>query len=491
MEIIIRHHSRVFLTSKSSRKIFELMLCEETSLVLESSFQMYRESIRKSTEIEELLRNVSECVALITGFSRVMIYQFDRDYNSYIAQEYVQNGSLQKYKGLWFPSSDIPSQVRAIYDKNPIRQIADACSEPVGIFPRNSAVDLTLSHLRGVSKWHLKYLDNIGVKSSFSVALHLDDRMYGLISGHNEFKAKPLSLLMMHSLKIIGDITCLQLMLLMQHLENEKNLKMETLLSRSQTIHEVWSPEIASQILNILNCDSMYLFTTLSDRQLVQNFGTVYTEKWVLKAIHSIEELSTLNLVNMGSSLFESDDLFEVAIKEHQDSFDIPAGIIYFRCPPYEFLFFRKEHIQEISWGDVGVLPKFPTQKPDMFLTPENSFSIFKETRRGKSRPWARNEILTARNARLRLLQLVNLELFAKERDAAMKTAAHKSTFLAHMSHELRTPFNGIIGMLDVLRNSPLNDEQKEIVAVSCQAAEHMLHLLDDVLLVSRLNAGK
>lgn len=87
-------------------------------------------------------------------------------------------------------------------------------------------------------------------------------------------------------------------------------------------------------------------------------------------------------------------------------------------------------------------------------------------------------------------LQVTNSKL-AVARDESLQAVRSKSEFLAVMSHEIRTPLNGILGMLSLLVDSELNEEQRELGQAANESAEALLLILNDILDFSRLDSGK
>ena len=78
-----------------------------------------------------------------------------------------------------------------------------------------------------------------------------------------------------------------------------------------------------------------------------------------------------------------------------------------------------------------------------------------------------------------------------EETRKAEQAYSHKSRFLANMSHEIRTPLNGIIGMLTLLEDSPLTDNQQEYVNMIKECSYNLMTIINDILDFSKLEIGK
>lgn len=103
-----------------------------------------------------------------------------------------------------------------------------------------------------------------------------------------------------------------------------------------------------------------------------------------------------------------------------------------------------------------------------------------------------RMTVLKSENARIQREANEVLEQRVDERTRELNSAlSARSEFLAVMSHEIRTPLNGIIGTVDMLKGTPLDEDQQHNLNVIEQSGNSLLNLINDILDYSRIEAGK
>jgi len=163
------------------------------------------DQLLKEEEIAAFAGILTAMAREITGLDRVMIYRFEDDWSGTVIGESVdprQGGFLN----LRFPASDIPKIARDLYRITPYRQIPDSSASSVGILSAGDVqLDLTFADLRSVSPLHIQYLRNMGVASSFSIPIIVQESLWGLLAAHGMRSAQLSQEVIGHLRRLVRD----------------------------------------------------------------------------------------------------------------------------------------------------------------------------------------------------------------------------------------------------------------------------------------------
>jgi PAS domain S-box-containing protein len=148
------------------------------------------------------------------------------------------------------------------------------------------------------------------------------------------------------------------------------------------------------------------------------------------------------------------------------------------RCLNFEARFRRKNG--EVIWGSISATT----------IELDSIPCLISITRDITARKAAEAELEQHRHHLEDLVATRTAEL-AQAKDAAEAANLAKSTFLANMSHEIRTPLNGILGMTHILRRGGVTPVQADRLAKIETSSEHLLNTINDILDLSKIEAGK
>ncbi|MDW4572086.1 diguanylate cyclase [Microbacterium sp. M3] len=133
---------------------------------------------------DELRQQAAREIKAITGYDRVMCYQFHDDGHGQIVAD-ERESDMEPYFGLHFPASDIPVQARALYIEKRSRVIAHTDDPGLALhtlLPEEAPIDLGPTELRAVSPHHLQFMRNMGQASTVSFGIVIDDRLVGMFT---------------------------------------------------------------------------------------------------------------------------------------------------------------------------------------------------------------------------------------------------------------------------------------------------------------------
>ena len=453
--------------------------------------------LRKASEFRETTEILAGQVRKVTGYDRVMIYQFEPDDSGVVVAE-DKREELESFLGLHYPASDIPEMARKLYYSNWLRLIVDVNYQPIEIFPKNNLLtnrplDLSYSILRSVSPIHVKYLQNMGVSATLCISLITENKLWGLIVCHH-YSARHVTFKVRKFCEFLGQLMSVELVRRQDKEQKNFREKIKLIQVKFKRLFvgiESWKiveyfKQNANNLLELVNAQGAAIY--LEDSLTV--IGTTPPPK-------AIEELKIWLAKYSREEIFYTNhfsQLYSPASGIKDTASGVLAISIFLNQTSYHILWFRPEVIQTVNWA--GDPDKNISVRDDglAFLSPRHSFELWKQTVREKSLPWKQVEIDAALELRnslmLALLEFSKSALQAAAEQAQVANRA-KSQFLAKMSHELRTPLNAILGFTQLMtRDSRLLPEQIDHLKIINRSGEHLLSLINDVLEMSKIEAG-
>lgn len=448
--------------------------------------------IQKASNLQDLSHFIVKEVREITGFDRVMLYQFTPEGAGKVIAEDKQD-DLISYLGLHYPASDIPQVARELYTLNFIRLIPDINYQAVEIVPAinpisSKPLDLSLSVLRSVSPCHIEYLNNMDVSASMSISLIRDKKLWGLIACHHS-SPKYVVPEKRAACEFLGQVMSLELA------AKEENENLE---------YEVKLKSILSEFIAAISQDKEVEDGLVRDKSkwldLVNAGGVAlcangcFTLIGETPAESEIQELIKWIETKINHDVFHTDSL-PIIYPRAEEYKTIASGLLALSISKVKnnyIFWFRPEVIQTVNWGGNPNQPFELTQDKNLCLSPRKSFELWKETVRLKSLPWKRCEIDIVLELRNVLVDIVlrNADELAKINANLARSNSELDAFAYIASHDLKEPLRGIHNYSNFLMEDymeVLDEEGISKLKTLVRLTQRMEDLIDSLLHFSRL----
>ncbi|WP_114792266.1 ATP-binding protein [Niabella yanshanensis] len=435
---------------------------------------------------------VSE-IKRITGFERVMVYQFHKDGSGQVVAEAIDE-ELEPFMGLRYPETDIPRQARELYKKNHIRLVHEAGGATPSVISSTPApLDLTYSVLRAVSPTHIEYLKNMGVTSSYSVSIMDDNVLWGLVSCHHstrkiiDFKVRQATLL-------IAKVMMSRISEKLKDLSKQAERKYTSNYSRLQELiiqEHNFKSSLNKGLQHLLQTTSASGFAMMFDGQLYSQ-GLVPERDQILSIIewHKTKRIYGLYYTQQ----FSKED--EKAV----DYYKRASGILIapLTVEGSYLIWFKKENRYVVQWAgnphDKDTQPVKDNHQLKQYV-PRKSFAVWRENITQQSESWTNEEISSAQRVAL----LIDSS-FEKERrqisdyNSKLNRITKDLEFFSYtVSHDLKTPLTVIrsYAQLLLLAGDSMSPKEKEITKKIMTSVDKMNEMISGVNQLTRINKNE
>lgn len=329
-----------------------------------------------NSDYNELIEHLSE----IQKADRWMIYRFESDNCGTVIAEKARAG-VTSYLGLRYPATDIPKVARELYKKTEHRYIFDSSAAPVPLtfFP-TMPIDLTLSQLRSVSPYHIRYMQNMGVATSLSISIMAGHELWGLATMHHR-----------EPLRVAPEVRQSLVNVVKEFIRQWRRSVIDQQIRAVETKSAVVRAQLDAFLRGSITVDQFHQET----KNFMKADGVaIICDQDCLSAGDTPQ---AADIIALQADLFRSRHFgtFQTDMIKHQFVMESDlAGLLVVWAVSaiddqrhFAIQWYRNEVVREVNWGSASTLPSSSE------LCPEASFGNWKAMMRDHSRPWLAEEL--------------------------------------------------------------------------------------------------
>ncbi|KQC32254.1 hypothetical protein AAU57_02130 [Nonlabens sp. YIK11] len=429
----------------------------------------------------------------LLGYDRVMIYQFDENWNGTVVAESKED-HLESWKGLHYPAGDIPANARKLFLEQGVRILSDVSSTYSDIVPTvnpvlKSLVPTGQSHLRGSSPIHIEYLNNMKVAATLNCAIVKDEQLWGLIACHH-YSAKFVNFHKRKSCQLLAEMFSNQLTVkntkwVLKKVNDSTNTRAKLIKHISKNwdlVAGVCDHKITGK--DLINCDGFAIIYNNEYRTV----GHCPTRSVAEQLMNELEHQLSKKRCYASNSLVKDFEWMEPLAADFSGLLCHKIGV----DDQEAVMWFRKEQRAHVTWG--GKNDKQDQKEKSERLSPRKSFEKWTEELRYTSVEWQDFEQAAA-SAFVDDLQSVIVSRYGEVNRLNKQLESlnqELESFSYSVSHDLRGPLRGIDGFAQILMEDyadTLDEYGKNSIKIIIQSAEKMNRLMDDILSYSGLSS--
>ncbi|PLZ88880.1 cyanobacterial phytochrome A [Fischerella thermalis CCMEE 5198] len=445
--------------------------------------------LKCTNNLIDFLQLAAQQIREITGFDRVMVYQFDHQGAGEVIAE-AKTQELSPYLGLHYPATDIPEPARELYRRNSLRVIPRFNAQPAELIATtdDTPLDLSLSVLRSVHPCCVEFHQNMGVAALMVIPLIKNGNLWGLISCHHQ-TPKYVPYEIRSGCEFLGQIVSSELANKVIQEEVDYKARLESL--RSGVVESISQ---ADNLKDALIQPEPRLLDLVGATGAAVCLDGEISLVGTTPDLEDVRSLITWADTQVNDNIFCTDSLPKL-YPEAETFKDIASGLLLLRISKlrhYYILWFRPEVIRTVTWAGNPHESIQVHSDGSVTLCPRKSFEQWQEIVRLTSAPWQECEIDSALSLRNAIVGIVlkKAEELAKINQELERSNRELASFAYAASHDLKEPLRGIYNYSVILLEdyaSALDEDATEFLQTVISLSIRMEALINGLLRLSQL----